>query len=148
MKRLPTSVSTSFLSRDHSQSQSAGLSIFNVTSHPHLQNRAEFQITLCRASGSKVTKDAIGCRWPLETLLASLKRHSPRRGERSVFIEYVMLQGVNDTMEDAHRLVDLLQDIECKINLIGFNAHEGTRFKPSPEEQILAFRYTGRAKFP
>lgn len=84
---------------------------------------------------------AFWCRWSLEVLLASLKKLFPRGGEKSVFVEYVMLKGVNDLLEDAERLVTLLDEIECKINLIGFNAHEGTRFVPSPEHQILAFRY-------
>ncbi len=73
-------------------------------------------------------------------LLAALQQIFPRGGSRSVFIEYVMLEGVNDTLADAHRLVGLLQPIQAKINLIGFNAHEGTRFRPSSHDQIMAFR--------
>lgn len=80
------------------------------------------------------------CSWPLETLLACLQRHFPRGGDKSVFLEYVMLKGVNDSLQDASRLVALLEAIECKINLIGFNAHEGTKFLPTPEQQILDFR--------
>jgi 23S rRNA (adenine2503-C2)-methyltransferase len=76
----------------------------------------------------------------LAELLGALKERFPRGGDRSVFIEYVMLKDVNDTLEDAHRLVQLMEAIQCKINLIGFNAHEGTRFLPSSREQILEFR--------
>ena len=79
-------------------------------------------------------------RWPLDVLVGALQKWFPRGGERSVFIEYVMLRDVNDTLEDAHRLVVLLERVECKINLIGFNAHSGTRFIPSLPEQVLAFR--------
>lgn len=52
-------------------------------------------------------------------------------------IEYTMLKGINDSEEDAQRLADLTEDIECKVNLIAFNSHEGTRFKPSDREQVL-----------
>ena len=79
-------------------------------------------------------------RWPLNTLLNTLADIFPRGGDKSLFVEFVMLRGVNDTLEDAHRLVALLDPIQCKINLIAFNAHEGTRFQPSPPEQVLSFR--------
>ena len=51
-----------------------------------------------------------------------------------------MLKDVNDSLADAHRLVRLLAPIQAKVNLIGFNAHEGTRFLPSSHDQIMAFR--------
>lgn len=46
-------------------------------------------------------------KWPLHTLMAALQHHFPRRMAKShprhVLIEYVMLKGINDTLEDAHR---------------------------------------------
>jgi hypothetical protein len=51
-----------------------------------------------------------------------------------------MLRDINDTEEDAQRLADLTADLACKVNLITFNPHQGTRFQPSPMEQVLAFR--------
>ena len=59
-----------------------------------------------------------------------------QRHGRHVLFEYVMLQGVNDSLEDARRLLVMTQDIECKFNLIGFNPHPGTRFRPSPPERV------------
>ena len=59
-----------------------------------------------------------------------------QRHGRHVLFEYVMLQGVNDSLEDARRLLAMTQDIECKFNLIGFNPHPGTRFRPSPPERV------------
>ena len=55
---------------------------------------------------------------------------------RHVLFEYVMLRGINDSLEDARRLLVLTQGIECKFNLIGFNPHIGTRFLPSPTQQV------------
>ena len=52
-----------------------------------------------------------------------------------MLFEYVMLAGVNDSKADAARFVALASDIECKLNLIIFNAHAGTRFAPSSAEQ-------------
>ena len=68
-------------------------------------------------------------RYPISELLAALKRF-PLPGRRKITIEYVLLGGLNDTPEDAKRLVRLLSDIPCKINLIPFNPHEGADFQP------------------
>ncbi|KAG2435216.1 hypothetical protein HXX76_007299 [Chlamydomonas incerta] len=59
---------------------------------------------------------------------------------RSLLVEYTMLHGINDTLEDAHRLADMLRRVNCKVNLIVFNPHKGTRFQPSTDEDISAFR--------
>ena len=51
-----------------------------------------------------------------------------------------MLDGVNDTAEDARRLVRLLRGARCKINLIPFNATRDLPNRPSPRERIEAFQ--------
>lgn len=45
-----------------------------------------------------------------------------------------------DSVEDAKRLVELVRGIPCKINLISFNPHNGSHFKPTPEEKMIEFR--------
>ncbi len=57
-----------------------------------------------------------------------------------MFFEYVMLRDVNDTPEDRARLVAIATSLPCKINLITFNAHEGSSFAPSPRDRVIAFR--------
>lgn len=64
---------------------------------------------------------------------ASVKQHHGRH----VLFEYVMLHGINDSLDDAQRLLVLTHGIECKFNLIGFNPHPGTRFRPSLTEQVF-----------
>lgn len=76
--------------------------------------------------------------YPIATLLAALKNF-PLPGRRKITIEYVLLGGLNDTLEDAKRLVRLLSDIPCKINLIPFNPHEGADFVPPTRAALDAF---------
>lgn len=76
--------------------------------------------------------------YPIATLLAALKRF-PLPGRRKITIEYVLLGGLNDTLEDARRLVRLLSDIPCKVNLIPFNPHEGADFLPPSQAALDAF---------
>ena len=81
----------------------------------------------------------INRRYPLEDLLAACREYPLERGERITF-EYVMLDGVNDSMDDARRILKLLSNIPSKVNLIPFNAHEGTEFRSSPMSRIEEFR--------
>jgi 23S rRNA (adenine2503-C2)-methyltransferase len=76
-------------------------------------------------------------RYPLAEVLAACERYRERRRSR-VFVEYVMLAGVNDRPEQARRLAALLDPRGYKVNLIPYNptgAYEG-----SPPQQIERFR--------
>ena len=76
-------------------------------------------------------------RYPLAEVLAACERYRARR-RRKVFVEYVMLDSVNDLPEHARQLAELLDPRIYKVNLIPYNptgAYDG-----SPPEQIEAFR--------
>jgi 23S rRNA (adenine2503-C2)-methyltransferase len=76
--------------------------------------------------------------YPLKALLQACKEF-PLPGRRKVTFEYVMLGGINDTLEDAKRLLRLISDIPNKVNLIPFNEHEGCDFKAPTQAAIDAF---------
>ncbi len=77
-------------------------------------------------------------RYPLEEVLAACRAHYERRNRR-VYIEYVMLAGVNDRVEQAHQLAALLDPKAFKVNLIPFNP-TGAGFEGSGPRAIEAFR--------
>jgi 23S rRNA (adenine2503-C2)-methyltransferase len=77
--------------------------------------------------------------WNLEALTAAVRRY-PLAPRQRVFFEYVMLEDVNDSPEDAQRLVRLLRGIRAKVNLIPFNDWEGSGFRRPPLARILAFQ--------
>lgn len=81
-------------------------------------------------------------RYPLKDLIAALEEYFPIDSKSSphVLIEYTMMDGVNDRPEDARALLDLLQCIKCKINLIVFNPHDGTEYSASLQEHVDEFR--------
>ena len=76
--------------------------------------------------------------YPLKTLLQAC-REFPLPGRRKVTFEYVMLGGMNDSLDDAKRLLRLISDIPNKVNLIPFNEHEGCDFKAPTRKAIDAF---------
>ncbi|GJM93777.1 hypothetical protein PR202_ga10365 [Eleusine coracana subsp. coracana] len=82
----------------------------------------------------------INRKYNLNLLLGTLREELHFKKNYKVLFEYVMLSGVNDSMDDAKRLIELVQGIPCKINLISFNPHSGSQFKPTPDEKILEFR--------
>ena len=51
-----------------------------------------------------------------------------------------MLKGVNDSMDDAKRILQFVSNIPCKVNLIPFNPHPGTEFEPSPMSRVNEFQ--------
>jgi 23S rRNA (adenine2503-C2)-methyltransferase len=77
-------------------------------------------------------------RYPLKELLRAC-REFPLPSRRKVTFEYVMIGGLNDTLEDAKRLLRLTSDIPNKVNLIPFNEHEGCDFTSPTRAAIDAF---------
>ena len=59
---------------------------------------------------------------------------------RKVTWEYVMLDGINDTVKHARALIRLLEGVPSKINLIPFNPFPGSGYTSSPPERVEAFR--------
>jgi 23S rRNA (adenine2503-C2)-methyltransferase len=78
-------------------------------------------------------------KWNIAALLEACRNFPLRQGRRITF-EYVLLRGVNDTDEDAHRLVGLLRDIPAKVNLIPYNENPGLGFQSTGEARAEAFR--------
>lgn len=78
-------------------------------------------------------------KWNIETLLNALREYPKATNSERITFEYVMLDGVNDTFEDAHRLVKLLDGIPAKVNLIPFNEWPGAPYKRSSNNRIHAF---------
>ncbi len=87
----------------------------------------------------------INRRWPIAELLRACREYPTRNGRRITF-EYVLLGGVNDALEDAARLADLIRGIPAKVNLIPYNANPGLAFAAPAPERVLAFQETLAAR--
>ena len=81
----------------------------------------------------------INKKYPLKDLLAACRAYPGLSNARRITFEYVMLEGVNDSLEDAKELVRLLKGIPAKINLIPFNPWPGTNYQCSKWEEIEKF---------
>ena len=81
----------------------------------------------------------INRKWNIETLLEALRAYPRLSNSERITFEYVMLKGVNDSDEDARRLVKLISGIPAKINLIPFNPWPGSPYERSDWDRIEAF---------
>ena len=83
----------------------------------------------------------------LKDLLEACRAYPLRPWERLTF-EYVLLAGVNDSDADARRLVRLLANLKCKVNLMALNPGPGIPFETPPPEHLLAFQEIVRRAIP
>ncbi len=81
----------------------------------------------------------INKRWNIAELLDALRSYPKVSNSERITFEYVMLDGVNDSDDDARRLIKLIDGIPAKINLIPFNEWPGAPYKRSSNNRIRAF---------
>jgi len=77
--------------------------------------------------------------YPIHDLLAACKSF-PLEPRRRITFEYVLIKGINDSADDAHRLVKLLKGMRCKINLIPFNPFPGSDLRRPDAVTIRTFQ--------
>ncbi|MBQ7528458.1 23S rRNA (adenine(2503)-C(2))-methyltransferase RlmN [bacterium] len=113
---------------------------------PGIYRLAELKYPLKLAISLHATTDKlrseimpVNRRWPLEELLQACRTYQQTVGRRITF-EYVMLDHVNDSLEDAERLVKMLKGIRSLVNLIPWNAVDHPTFKRSNKERVRQFQ--------
>ncbi len=79
-------------------------------------------------------------KYPIAELMEACRSYVADAPRARVTFEYTMIDGVNDSDEDAGRLAALVSDVPAKVNLIPFNPFAGTEYKRSPRERIDRFR--------
>jgi 23S rRNA (adenine2503-C2)-methyltransferase len=82
----------------------------------------------------------INRKYPLEELIPACRDFIKDDKRRKITWEYVMLDGINDSIGHAKALIRLLQGVPSKVNLIPFNPFPGTTYQASPPERVEAFR--------
>lgn len=102
----------------------------------------QFQLAVSlHAAGDKLRNRLVPVnkKYPLGELIPACKEYAAKT-DRSVFIEYALFEGINDSLNQADELVRLLDGLPCSINLIPGNATGPNDFAPSPREVALAFQ--------
>lgn len=82
----------------------------------------------------------INKKYPLKELMAACQRYLVKAPRDFVTFEYVMLDGVNDSVEHAKQLLETVRDVPCKFNLIPFNPFPNSGYLTSKPDNIRRFR--------
>ncbi|MBL4775125.1 MAG: 23S rRNA (adenine(2503)-C(2))-methyltransferase RlmN, partial [Mariprofundus sp.] len=114
---------------------------------PAIYRMIEDQLPCNLAVSLNATTDAvrdqiipINRKYPIAQLMQAVRDFIQARGNKRVLIEYVLLAGVNDSLEDAQRLCGLLEGLNCTVNLLPFNPYSGSNFKRPDDASISAFQ--------
>ena len=86
-------------------------------------------------------------KYHLKDLMEACRRYPLRKDEHLTF-EYVLLKDVNDTDEDARRVVQLIGKLNCKVNLIALNPGPGIPFETPDPERVMAFQAIVKRRLP
>ncbi len=104
--------------------------------------RAPFRLAISLNASNEETRTylmPVNRRYPLNKVL-SLCRNFPLRRRIRITFEYVMVEGINDSPQDAKRLLRILRGIPSKINLIPLNEAPEIPFRRPPEEKVKQFQ--------
>jgi 23S rRNA (adenine2503-C2)-methyltransferase len=82
----------------------------------------------------------INKKYSIKELMAACNRYLEKAPRDFVTFEYVMLDGVNDTVEHAHQLLDVVKNVPCKFNLIPFNPFPNSGYETSKSSHVRVFR--------
>lgn len=79
-------------------------------------------------------------KYPINELISALKEYVDKTGRR-ITVEYILIKGLNCTIESAKELAHLLQNIKCNINLIPYNPVTKTDYQKPSNNEIMKFKY-------
>jgi 23S rRNA (adenine2503-C2)-methyltransferase len=106
------------------------------------KEKISFQLAISLNAPDEETRSylmPINRRYPLRRVLETC-RNLPLRSRTRITFEYVLVEGVNDSSENAKRLAKILRGIPSKVNLIPLNETAGIPFKKPSEDQIRRFQ--------
>lgn len=82
----------------------------------------------------------INQKYPLKDLMAACKEYANKGPRKHITFEYVMLDSINDSIQDAHALIKLLKNVPAKINLIPFNPFPDSNYRCSSKQTLSRFK--------
>ena len=109
-----------------------------------LAQKTDVSLAISLHAANNILRDEIvpiNKKYPLNDLLDACKQYLKNQSKRkTITIEYILIDGINDSIEHARDLVKILKGLPCKINLIPFNPFEGCDYMRSKEDTIKDFK--------
>ena len=109
-----------------------------------LADKTDVSLAISLHAANNILRDEIvpiNKKYPLEDLLEACKNYLKTQSKRkTITIEYILIDGVNDSLNHAKDLAKILNGLSCKINLIPFNPFDGCDYLRSQENNIYKFK--------
>ena len=109
-----------------------------------LASRTDVSLAISLHAANDKLRDEIvpiNKKYPLDQLIQSCKDYLVNQSKRkTITIEYILIDGVNDSLEHAKQLIEVLRGLSCKVNLIPFNPFDGCNYLRSQEKAIKDFK--------
>ena len=109
-----------------------------------LASRTDVSLAISLHAANDKLRDEIvpiNKKYPLDQLIQSCKDYLVNQSKRkTITIEYILIDGVNDSLEHAKQLVEVLRGLSCKVNLFPFNPFDGCNYLRSQEKAIKDFK--------
>ena len=109
-----------------------------------LADRTDVSLAISLHAANDSLRDIIvpiNKKYPINNLLEACKNYlSVQKDSRHITIEYILIDGINDSFDHARSLSKILTGLACKINLIPFNPFDGCDYKRSKDKNIEVFR--------
>jgi 23S rRNA (adenine2503-C2)-methyltransferase len=109
-----------------------------------LADKTDVSLAISLHAANNILRDEIvpiNKKYPLEELLDACKNYLRTQSKRkTITIEYILIDGVNDSLDHAKDLAKILNGLSCKINLIPFNPFDGCNYSRSQESAIYKFK--------
>ena len=105
----------------------------------YINERHKYKLAISlNASNNKIRDKLIPInkKWPIEKIISSLKNYKYSK-YRPIMFEYILIKGINDSMENATELSKLLKDINCKINIIPYNQIDSEYTRSNKIEEFV-----------
>ncbi|MGE5173121.1 MAG: 23S rRNA (adenine(2503)-C(2))-methyltransferase RlmN [Betaproteobacteria bacterium] len=113
---------------------------------PMIEKLANDDVDVSLAASLNATTDIVRDRimrvnktYPIGRLMQALRYYCDKTG-RTVTIEYVLFKNVNDSFDDVKRLMEILKDLPCMINILLFNPFPGCSYERPDEQRAFVFR--------
>ena len=109
-----------------------------------LADRTDVSLAISLHAADDALRDIIvpiNQKYPIDNLLDACKNYlSAQKDNRHITIEYILIDGINDSLSHARSLSKILTGLACKINLIPFNPFDGCDYNRSKDKNIEIFR--------
>ena len=92
-----------------------------------ISEKHKYKLAISLNASNNITRDKlipINKKWPIENILTAIKKYNYKK-YRPIMFEYVLMEDINDSEQNAMELAKLLKNINCKINIIPYNETEG-----------------------